>query len=307
MNNNIYSELSIIIPTFYPGSIINKCLDSLPHKSDIIIVDNGDDRELEKIISKTKKNVRHFKIGDLGLPKSFNFAITKAYNENIFITQPDVTLEKDTLTNLIKASNKYKNAGLLAPIVYENNKYSPFNSLDLFLGKNGEIKKNIKAKKRIDIPAGDFCVEAVNATAIFLKKSIITQIGGWDENIYTYLEDIDLCLKLRRKNLPLIKIRESVVHHVGFGSHKNENNDKFELSRNWHFMWSSLYFKQKYENKNKFIFYFFKNFVKYFFKTIIFFLIFNKKKTILNFMRFRACVNYLTIKKSNFRINPLKK
>ena len=55
MSNEIYSELSIIIPTFYPGPIIHKCIDSLPYKSDIIIVDNGDDDELKKIISEKKK------------------------------------------------------------------------------------------------------------------------------------------------------------------------------------------------------------------------------------------------------------
>ena len=303
MTNEINSELSIIIPTFYPGPIINRCIDSLPCKSDIIIVDNGDDEELKKIISEKKNNIRHFKIGDLGLPKSFNFAVRKAYNENILITQPDVTFEKDALENLIKASHKYKDFGLLAPLIYENNKYSSFNSLDLCLGKNGEIIKNIKTKKKNIIPSGDFCVEAVSATTMLLKKSVIKQIGGWDENIYTYLEDLDLCLKLRRNNFQLIKIRNSIVHHIGFGSHKNENIGKFEVSRNWHFMWSSLYFKQKYENKKVFISYFLRNLIKYFFKTIIFILIFNKKKTTLNFIRLRACINYLIIKKSNFRIN----
>lgn len=303
MTNEINSELSIIIPTFYPGPIINRCIDSLPCKSDIIIVDNGDDEELKKIISEKKNNIRHFQIGDLGLPKSFNFAVRKAYNENILITQPDVTFEKDALENLIKASHKYKDFGLLAPLIYENNKYSSFNSLDLCLGKNGEIIKNIKTKKKNIIPSGDFCVEAVSATTMLLKKSVIKQIGGWDENIYTYLEDLDLCLKLRRNNFQLIKIRNSIVHHIGFGSHKNENIGKFEVSRNWHFMWSSLYFKQKYENKKVFISYFLRNLIKYFFKTIIFILIFNKKKTTLNFIRLRACINYLIIKKSNFRIN----
>ena len=204
------------------------------------------------------------------------------------------------------SSHKYKDAGLLAPIIYENNKYSVFNSLDLSLGKNGELIKITKSKKRNIIPSGDFCVEAVSATTMLLKKSILNKIGGWDENIYTYLEDLDLCLKLRRNNFQIVKINNSKVNHIGFGSHKHENISKFELSRNWHFMWSSLYFKQKYENKNEFISYFLRNFIKYFFKTILFALILKKKKTILNFMRFRACINYLIIKKSNFRINLIK-
>ena len=306
MNNNIFSELTIIIPTFYPGPIINNCIDSLPLESDLIIVDNGEDEELERIIIKKKNNIRHFKIGDLGLPKSFNYAVKQAFNENILITQPDVTFEKDSIKNLIEGSKKYKDAGLLATIIYENNKYIFFNSLDLTLGKKGELIKKKRVKKKNIIPSGDFCAEAVSATAMLLKKSILNKIGGWDENIYTYLEDLDLCLKLRRNNFQIIKIKNSKVNHVGFGSHKNENLGKFELSRNWHFMWSSLYFKKKYENNNEYILYFFKNLIKYLFKTIFFAFILNKKKTILNLMRLRACVNFLTIKKSSFRINLTK-
>ena len=306
MKNENFLNLSIIIPTYYPGHIIHKCLDSLPNNSDIIIVDNGNDDELKKIINEQNKKIRHFLIGDLGLPKSFNYAIKKAFNENILVTQPDVVFEKDAIKNLIKASDKYKGAGLLAPVIYENDMYSSFNSLDLCLGKNGEIIKNSKVKKKNTIPSGDFCVEAVSATAMLIKKSVINKIGGWDENIYTYLEDVDLCLKLRRNNFPIIKIKNSRIDHIGFGSHKHENKNKFELSRNWHFMWSSLYFKQKYENKNKFLIYFMRNFIKYFFKIVFCVLTLKKKKTVLNFMRLRACINYLIIKKSNYRINLLK-
>ena len=47
---SLLSKLTIIIPTFYPGKIIVKCLKSLPKESEIIIVDNGDDIQLLKII-----------------------------------------------------------------------------------------------------------------------------------------------------------------------------------------------------------------------------------------------------------------
>ncbi len=59
---SIYSDLTIIIPTFYPGKIINKCLSSLPTESEIYILDNGNDPELEEIINLSKLNVKHFKL-----------------------------------------------------------------------------------------------------------------------------------------------------------------------------------------------------------------------------------------------------
>ena len=260
----IFSDLSIIIPTFYPGEIINNCIDSLPQESDIIIVDNGDDPELENILKNKYPRIRHYKIGDIGLPKSFNFAVKKTKNENILITQPDVTFEKDTISNLISASIKYPNAGIIAPIIFENKKYSLYDTLDLNLSKTGELQVK-KIFKSINImPSGDFCAQAVNATAMLIKKNIIKKVNGWDENIYTYLEDIDLCIKIRKNNFQIIKIPKAIVNHIGFGSHKKENAQKAELSRNWHFCWSSLYFRDKYTKKSKFILFFIFSFTKYF-------------------------------------------
>ena len=298
-----FSNLTIVIPTFYPGPIINNCINSLPDSSEIIIVDNSINHEVSDLIKGNSQNIKYFNIGDVGLPKSFNFALEKAKNEYILITQPDVTFGKDTIKELIEATGRYENFGLLAPLIYENNQYSLFNSLDLPLTKNGELVEDKKTKKiKNIIPSGDFCAEAVSATTMLLRKSILKKIGGWDENIYTYLEDLDLCVKLRRSKYQLIKIKSSIVNHIGFGSHKNENVIKSELSRNWHFVWSSLYFRQKYSSNKNFIKFIIQNLIKYFLKTILFAMIFKKKKTILNFMRLRACLNYIFIKKSNFRI-----
>ena len=137
---------------------------------------------------------------------------------------------------------------------------------------------------------------------MLVKKSILNKINGWDEKIFTYLEDIDLCLNLRRNGYQIIKVNDAVVDHIGFGSHKKENINKAELSRNWHFIWSSLYFANKHYPKPKFITFFFKNFFKYLSKTILNLLLFKKKKYMLNFIRLRACINYLLIRKSNYRV-----
>ena len=293
------SRLTIIIPTFYPGRIIKKCLASLPPVSEIIIIDNGEDLELEKIIKLQKFRIKHYKVGDIGLSKSFNIALVKSKNENILITQPDVHFEKNSILNLIKAQKKYRNAGIISPILFEKKKYSQYDHLDLSLSKLGNLE-NIKKQKKINIlPSG---VEAVNATAMLIKKSIIKKINGWDENIYTYHEDIDLCLRLRRKKYSIIKVKSSIVHHIGFGSNKKKNKAKAELSRNWHYCWSSLYFKDKHNSKINFIFFYVKNLVKYFLKTILNLLILRNKKFNLNFMRLRACLNYLFIKKATYRV-----
>ena len=296
------SKLTIVIPTFYPGRIINKCLKSLPSVSEIIIIDNGEDPELEKNIKLQKLRIKHYKVGDIGYSKSLNIALAKSKNENILITQPDVYFKKNSIINLIKAQKKYTKVGIISPLYFEKGKYSQYDHLDLSLTKLGKLKKIKKNKKRNLTPSGDFCVEAVNATAMLIKKSIIKKINGWDENYYVYHEDIDLCLRLRKEGYSIMKIKDSIANHKGFGSHKKENREKMDKSRNWHFCWSSLYFKDKFSSRPIFYFFFIKMFLKYFIKFILNFVLQRKKHYSRSFMRFRACLNYIFIKKANFRI-----
>jgi len=296
------SKLTIVIPTFYPGKIIKKCFDSLPLTSEIIVIDNGEDPELEKIIKLQKHKIKHYKVGDIGLSKSFNIALAKSKNENILITQPDVYFEKNAILNLIKAQKKYNNAGIISPLSFEKKKYSQYDYLDLSLSREGNLKNTKRPKKINILPSGDICVEAVNATAMLIRKSIIKKINGWDENIYTYHEDIDLCLRLRKKGYSIIKIKNSIANHIGFGSNKKKNRKKINKSRNWHYCWSSLYFKDKFSSRPIFYFFFIKMFLKYFVKFIINFMLQRKEHYSRSFIRFKACLNYIFIKKANYRI-----
>ena len=234
------SKLTIVIPTFYPGKIIKKCLASLPLTSEIIIIDNGEDLELEKIIKLQKHKIKHYKVGDVGLSKSFNIALAKSKNENILITQPDVCFEKNSIINLVKAQKKYTKAGIISPLLFEKNKYSQYDYLDLSLSKLGTLENKRRPKKVSMFPSGDICVEAVNATAMLIKKSIIKKINGWDENIYTYHEDIDLCLRLRKKGYSIMKIKRSIAHHVGFGSNKKKNREKIEVMAKALLEWETI-------------------------------------------------------------------
>ena len=179
------SRLTIIIPTFYPGRIIKKCLASLPPVSEIIIIDNGEDLELEKTIKLQKLKIKHFKVGDVGLSKSFDYGLRKAKNENILITQPDVYFEKGSIKNLINILNLYPKTGIVAPILFEKGKYSKYDFLDLSLDKFGKVINKKRVNKFYKIPSGNFCVEAINATAMLFKKTFIKSIKGWDEKIYT--------------------------------------------------------------------------------------------------------------------------
>jgi GT2 family glycosyltransferase len=282
------NDCSVVIPTYFPGKIIEKLFESIPPVKEILVFDNSNDHELEDLIKNKYEHVKYIPTGDIGLGNTFNKALGEIKTNLMFITQPDVIIEKNCIENLILAQKKYIHSALLAPLIFENNQYSKYDHFDLKIDKNKKIKNfKIKNFKSVN-PSGDIGVEAINSTSILIDRKKIKQIGGWDNYYYTYLEDVDLCYRVRKNNFEIIKVKNSIVNHTGFQSHKSSKHKEINIKRIFNFSKSSLYFD--YKNKSKSFFYLqsFKNFIKIILKLLINIILFKKKKIVINLTKLKS-------------------
>ena len=302
MNSNKKNyNCTVVIPAFFSGEIICQNIKSLPNDIDILIIDNTYDNRLLKHL-KNYRNINYFNIGDVGLPKTFNFALSKIETKYLLITQPDVTLRKNCLEYLLLSMTKYPEAGIIAPIVFDNGEYSKNDFYDLKYDKLNK-KFNYKKNKFNIIPSGDICVDAVNSTTILVKTEAIKKIGGWDENIYVYLEDIDISLRMTLNNYSIIKVKDAIVDHKGWSSHFIQINNTMNISRIWHFTWSSIYFQKKFSKNYKYMFSIIKIIFFSLFKIFFFSLFYNKEKIIINNTKVVACIAHIFNRGSYYRIN----
>ena len=302
MSNKIDELCTVVLPTFFPGDEIIKNIKSIPSEINILIIDNSYNDNLKYKI-KNYSNCIYFNIGDVGLGKTFNYALEKVKTPYMLLTQPDVILRKDCIKNLIIGLEKYKNAGMVVPIVYDNYKYSKYDFYDLKYSKQKKEFLYKKNKKQVSqFPSGDFCVDAVNATTMLIKVDALNKIGGWDNNIYVYLEDIDICLRLTLNGFNIIKISNAIVDHKGWSSHFDEIKSSMNISRVWHFTWSSLYFDNKFCRKSIVL----KKITKLIFlcliKNIFNLLLFRINKFKVNNIKLSACFAFLLNKGSYFRV-----
>ena len=299
--NQISEFCTVILPTFFPGDEIFSNLESIPSDFKILVVDNSYNQDVKKKIIKYK-NCEYFNIGDVGLGKTFNFALSKVTTPYVLLTQPDVVLRKNCIQGLMDSFKKYPNLGMAVPIVYDNKVYSKYDFYDLkYSRKEKKFLKN-NVKEYLHPPQGDFCVDAVNATTMLVKVEALKKINGWDNNYYVYLEDIDICLRLRLNNYTIIKISSSEVDHLGWSSHFSYIGDTMNISRIWHFTWSSLYFESKFCNKRSVI----KKLSKIIFfslnKILMNFLILRFNKVYQNYIKLSACYAFIFKLGSYFRV-----
>jgi len=124
----------------------------------------------------------------------------------------------------------------------------------------------------------------------------------WCNNCkFFYFEEIDLCKRLCDQGKKIFLVPDIKINHLGGSSHGKLINKEMELSRNWHWMWSTFNFHKKHKG---YFYSFFKIFPKLssaILKVIIYSLIFNKEKKSIYYQRLSGLLNAIVGNKSWYR------
>ena len=110
-------NLTIIITTFKSEKIVDDCILSVDEKYPIIVVENSDNISFKKNIEDKFKNVRCHLLGkNLGYTQANNTGIKLANTNFVYIINPDVRLEKDTIENLSFELENLKDFSIASPL-----------------------------------------------------------------------------------------------------------------------------------------------------------------------------------------------
>ena len=276
-------NLTIIIVTIKSQNIIDDCLKSIDPDIKKIIVENSSNQEFIDGLKAKYKNIECYLTGkNLGMGSGNNFGIKKSNTRYVMILNPDTILKSDTLSQIFEISRNLEFA-ILSPLSDEKDY------------PNYKINNN---KKKYDNDL--FEVDQVDGYAMILDREQFSN-NFFDEKIFMYLENDDLCLRTRKKNKKIFIYSNSLISHLGGKTVDRKYFNEIEFSRNWHWNWSQFYFRKKHYGFTIAFTYGFFTFVKAIFKSSYFFIINNKFKSKLYYLRASGFMNALLNKSSWFR------
>ena len=256
-------NLSIVIVTSKSEKIIHNCINSINQNIPIIVVEHSNDKNFKKELEQKYHNLTCIlSKSNLGMGAGNNIGIKASNTEYILILNPDVVLEKNTLEEIFLASKNLINYTILAPLEKSFLNYGMFN------------------KKKTNKHTGDlpFEVDFVDGFAMLLNKKKFSEIDFFDENFFMYLENDDLCKRVKDKGGSIYVIPKSKIEHLAASTVDKKFKDEVELSRNWHWIWSKFYFNKKHFNFFKAFYKGFPGYCASIFKFLFFTLINNVKK-----------------------------
>ena len=173
------NNFTIVIVTFKSEKVIETCLNSIDQKYPVIIVENSGDANFKKNIESKFPNVKCYLTGsNIGMGSANNIGIKLAKTNYVLILNPDIELKQNTIINLTSEIELINNFAIAAPLEITDLKKKNYGFIN-----NNHSKINNRP----------FKVNYVDGFAMLFNKSRFKKNIFFDENIFMYLENNDLC------------------------------------------------------------------------------------------------------------------
>jgi GT2 family glycosyltransferase len=198
------------------------CLDSLAGQarppSETVVVDNGSvDGSLE-LLSASYPEVRVLELGrNTGFAHAANRGIEAVETDAVALVNTDVELAPDWLARLTAVLDGDRRLAAVACKMVDLADPSRLYDAGDVLRRDGACEQRGRFQLddgRFDTPEELF---AACAGAALYRRQAVLDVGGFDERFFTYLEDVDLGLRLRLAGWRCA-YEPAVARHAGGGS-----------------------------------------------------------------------------------------
>ena len=279
------NNITFIIVCFKSENVIHSCLNSLPQVSKKIVIENSRNTKLKEELESKYDNIEVLINHNLGMGASNNIGILRSKTQFVYILNPDTKLHVSTIDKLIEAVDKIFDFAILSPLCSD----SRFPNYKIY-------------EKKSDLNNQIIEVDSIDGFSMLINKSKFNN-SFFDENIFLYLENDDICLRARKNNQKIYIIKSSLIDHLGASSSNIKDSYEFDLLRNWHWMWSKFYFNKKHSGFLLSTIKIFPNFISATIKYTFYLLLFKNQKRKIYKMRILGIINAFIGKKSFYRID----
>mgnify|MGYP001125295535 CR=1 FL=1 len=279
------SELVTIgFVTHNSGSVIEESLKSLYELLPLIVVDNASiDSTLNRVRAVCPNAELYCNTSNIGFGRACNILLHKAKTEYVLILNPDVKIYPSDVDALVEAGKINTDAAILAPML----RFPDGRVQRSFLPFSANITQ-YEAHKGSHV----FSVNHVIGAAMLLHRNRILDLGGFDEALFFYGEDEDLCRRVRSSNYRILIVPSARAFHT-YGASSLVSR-RMENWKAWCLSWSRLYVLKKHEGYSSMLWYAFQTVLFHLPRSMILFVIGRQKDALLSLNRFLGVLAYLT-------------
>ena len=224
------SQCTVIIVNWNSWEILARCLDKLRDQTfrdfRVTVIDNASSRRAPAGLAEIYPEVQFIaNTENVGFASANNQGILSRDNaEFVALLNPDAFPEAEWLQRLIAAANDYPGYAAFGSLQLMDRDADILDGEGDVVHISGLVWRDRHGKKA----SGDSKpreIFAPCAAAALYRRESLNSVGGFDEDFFCYIEDVDLGFRLRLKGYRCLLVPDAVVHHIGSATTGGQQSD----------------------------------------------------------------------------------
>jgi N-acetylglucosaminyl-diphospho-decaprenol L-rhamnosyltransferase len=243
------ADLAVVVVNHNSGHFLARCLRSIVEnrgeaRVDVVVVDNASgDGSDERALAAVPETRLIPNAGNLGFPAAANQGIAATTAPFVFLLNPDAMVLAGTLGGFLKVAGDHPRAGAIGCLtrnpdgsIYPSARKIP--SLREAVGHSfvHPFKPDNRWSRAYTMAGWDRLSERqaewVSGSSVLLRRAALDEVGLFDAGRYfMYVEDVDLCTRLRHAGWEVWYSPELEVEHEVGSATKGSKRMTLEHSR----------------------------------------------------------------------------
>ena len=224
-------KVSVVTPNYNGEKFLKTFFESLNNDSEligeVIIIDNGSSDNSKEYINNSTFNFPVKLIENsqnMGFAPAVNQGISNAKHEYIFSLNNDTEVKKGSIRHMVELISSGDD------IFSVQAKMLQYNNKDLIDDVGDEYNLLAWTKKTGENHSSDEYTEVNDifsscAGAALYRKSLLKELGMFDDNFFAYMEDVDLALRSKINGYRNLLCPQAVVYHIGSATSGSRHNE----------------------------------------------------------------------------------
>lgn len=226
-------KVSIIIVNFNGGKLLSDCVRSALNSTvsvEVFVSDNGSaDGSIEHLREMVEDNRLHIILNreNLGFSKANNIPLSNSSGKYFLFLNPDCIVEPDTLERMISVMDSASKAGMAGCLIrnWDGSEQAgcrrmvptPARTLVRMLHLDKPFpflrEKGVFLHQQ-PLPKSTVEIEAISGAFMLVSRNALEDVGPLDEEYFLHCEDLDWCMRFRKKDWRILFVPDVLVHHA---------------------------------------------------------------------------------------------
>lgn len=199
----------------------------------LVVIDNGStENGLAETVSsyprghlvKLEENVGFGRANNVGIRWALNVTTCKY----VFVLNNDTVVEPDLISRLEHHMDENPSLGVLSPriVMLDDATVLWYAGGDIDWRKGAPHVRGYMGPADTEFALADRDVSFASGCAMFVRRQVWRDVGGFDPRYFIYEEDTELCLRVRDAGWRIGYVADAVLHHKAHGS-RRKDGEKF--------------------------------------------------------------------------------